>query len=99
LAELTGIEPAISGVTGRHVNRYTTVPKETKIYNELVKQWWAMTGSNCRHPACKAGALPTELITHILSTDDIIHNFRAIVKDFFGLNFIKLYLQSKAFSL
>lgn len=23
---------------------------------------WAMTGSNCRHPACKAGALPAELI-------------------------------------
>ncbi len=27
------------------------------------KYWWAMTGSNCRHPACKAGALPAELIT------------------------------------
>ena len=24
--------------------------------------WWAMTGSNRRHPACKAGALPAELI-------------------------------------
>ncbi|MBP2633430.1 MAG: hypothetical protein H6Q70_4058 [Firmicutes bacterium] len=24
-----------------------------------------MTGSNCRHPACKAGALPAELIAHI----------------------------------
>ena len=23
-----------------------------------------MTGSNCRHPACKAGALPAELIAH-----------------------------------
>ena len=23
-----------------------------------------MTGSNCRHPACKAGALPAELIVH-----------------------------------
>ena len=27
--------------------------------------WWTMTGSNCRHPACKAGALPAELIVHI----------------------------------
>src|SRR5258708_5733592 len=31
--------------------------------------WWAMTDSNRRHPACKAGALPAELIalnlTHI----------------------------------
>ncbi len=26
--------------------------------------WWAMTGSNRRHPACKAGALPAELIAH-----------------------------------
>src|SRR5713101_3072351 len=23
--------------------------------------WWAVTDSNRRHPACKAGALPTEL--------------------------------------
>ena len=28
-------------------------------------RWWTMTGSNCRHPACKAGALPAELIVHI----------------------------------
>ena len=27
--------------------------------------WWAMTGSNCRHSACKADALPAELIAHI----------------------------------
>jgi hypothetical protein len=27
------------------------------------KTWWVMTESNRRHPACKAGALPTELIT------------------------------------
>jgi hypothetical protein len=27
VAELTGIEPAIFGVTGRHVNRYTTAPQ------------------------------------------------------------------------
>ena len=26
MAELTGIEPAVFSVTGRHVNRYTTVP-------------------------------------------------------------------------
>jgi hypothetical protein len=28
MAELTGIEPAVSGVTGRHVNRYTTAPHD-----------------------------------------------------------------------
>jgi hypothetical protein len=26
--------------------------------------WWVLTGSNRRHPACKASALPTELSTH-----------------------------------
>src|SRR5690606_16563342 len=25
-------------------------------------KWWAMTDSNRRHPRCKRGALPTELI-------------------------------------
>ena len=27
----------------------------------FVVEWWAVTGSNCRHPRCKRGALPTEL--------------------------------------
>ena len=26
--------------------------------------WWVMRGLNLRPPACKAGALPAELITH-----------------------------------
>src|SRR5262249_53915427 len=26
--------------------------------------WWAVTDPNRRHPACKAGALPTELTAH-----------------------------------
>ena len=26
------------------------------------RKWWAMTDSNRRHPRCKRGALPTELI-------------------------------------
>ena len=30
------------------------------IYDKLF--WWRMTGSNRRPPACKAGALPAELI-------------------------------------
>ncbi len=28
------------------------------------KTWWSQTGSNRRHPACKAGALPAELWPH-----------------------------------
>ena len=31
------------------------------------KKWWSLTGSNRRHPACKAGALPAELRPHSLS--------------------------------
>src|SRR5262245_18675560 len=27
----------------------------------IFSRWWAVTDSNRRHPACKAGALPTEL--------------------------------------
>jgi hypothetical protein len=27
--------------------------------------WWSLTGSNRRHPACKAGALPAELRPHL----------------------------------
>ncbi len=27
----------------------------------LLKNWWSQSGSNRRHPACKAGALPAEL--------------------------------------
>ncbi|CRH30257.1 hypothetical protein BN1182_BQ_01900 [Pantoea ananatis] len=33
----------------------------------MTKIWWVMTGSNRRPPPCKGDALPTELITHILS--------------------------------
>ena len=32
LADQTGIEPAVSSVTGRHVNRYTTDPFDMLIY-------------------------------------------------------------------
>ena len=41
------------------LGHYTTAP-DSPI--EAFKIWWAMTGSNRRHPACKAGALPAELI-------------------------------------
>ena len=30
----------------------------------LTRKWWSQTGSNRRHPACKAGALPAELWPH-----------------------------------
>ena len=32
-----------------------------------LRKWWSRTGSNRRHPACKAGALPAELRPLIVS--------------------------------
>ena len=32
-----------------------------------IAHWWSRTGSNRRHPACKAGALPAELRPLIIS--------------------------------
>ena len=47
-----------------------------------IESWWAMTGSNRRHPACKAGALPAELITRGLTLISIHKNVHC-VKAFF----------------
>ena len=35
--------------------------QRSKIRSIKRAQWWRQPGSNRRHPACKAGALPTEL--------------------------------------
>ena len=32
----------------------------------IAKRWWSQTGSNRRPPECKSGALPAELIPHLL---------------------------------
>ena len=58
MAQRTGLEPATLGVTGRYSNQLNyrcTSESLTK------RAWWALTGSNRRHSACKADALPTEL--------------------------------------
>lgn len=36
--------------------------RELLVHEALNESWWRMTGSNRRPPACKAGALPAELI-------------------------------------
>lgn len=38
-----------------------------------IEDWWRMTGSNRRPPACKAGALPAELIpqSHTTHTPEV----------------------------
>jgi hypothetical protein len=59
MADRTGLEPATSGVTGRHSNQlnYRSALKTQS------KLWWVLQGSNLRPTACKAVALPTELNT------------------------------------
>lgn len=36
--------------------------EEVEAYYLSSEKWWAMRDSNSRHPRCKRGALPTELI-------------------------------------
>ena len=43
--------------------RWTTRPTCDQV--RPWKCWWRMSGSNRRPPACKAGALPAELIPHV----------------------------------
>jgi len=38
-------------------------------YPESLMGWWALTGSNRRHSACKADALPTELSAPIIQVE------------------------------
>ena len=72
LAEWTGLEPATPGVTGRYSNQlnyHSNQVKPTRIATPTCcyfSVWWVLTGSNRRHPACKASALPTELSTRFV---------------------------------
>ncbi len=44
---------------------YTGMHIMVGFFHYVKKLWWRMTGSNRRPPACKAGALPAELILQI----------------------------------
>ena len=73
MAQRTGLEPATPGVTGRYSNRlnYRCAVRSSLAFGflrnlkrqEHLRKWWVMTGSNRRPSACKADALPAELIT------------------------------------
>ena len=60
MATRRGLEPLTSAVTGRHSNQlnYRANVNAGKTCGVL---WWALTGSNRWHSACKADALPAEL--------------------------------------
>ena len=50
----------------KHVRLYPRLDRSTTFLPAISRKW-AMTGSNRRHPPCKGGALPAELIAHACS--------------------------------
>ena len=69
MADRTGLEPATSGVTGRHSNQLNYRSAICFCCNHRLQSranlnWWVMRDLNPRHSPCKGDALPTELITH-----------------------------------
>ncbi len=84
MAQRTGLEPATLGVTGRYSNQLNY--RCTKFN---VKAWWALTGSNRRHSACKADALPTELSA--LTTSSFV---RCIIENLYCVSNAFLYVLS-----
>ena len=63
MAQRTGLEPATPGVTGRYSNQLNYHCTVADDDDPNLSNWWVVTDSNRRHSACKADALPTELIT------------------------------------
>ena len=60
-----GLEPATPALSTRCSNQLSYGPcKKDK--------WWSQTDSNRRHPACKAGALPTELWPRKVNSDKTV---------------------------
>ena len=47
-----------------HREHAIIISRTSKLDDERTPSWWSQTGSNRRPPACKAGALPTELWPH-----------------------------------
>ena len=81
MADRTGLEPATSGVTGRHSNqlnyRSATNAKRTDV------KWWVVQGSNLRPSPCKGDALPAELTTPS-ERAGILPNWRSLSNFFSG---------------
>ena len=72
MADWTRLELATPGVTGQYSNQLNyqsnLILPCFNICSPIIlsqNNWWVMTGSNRRHPPCKGGALPAELITQL----------------------------------
>ena len=61
MADRTGLEPATSGVTGRHSNQLNYRSAACTLLTG--RDWWVVQGSNLRPSPCKGDALPAELTT------------------------------------
>ena len=59
---LSGLEPPTSRLSGVRSNQLSYKP----IFQKLKAFEWRWRDSNSRPPACKAGALPTELHPHLI---------------------------------
>ena len=67
-----GLEPSTSRLSGVRSNHLSYEPisvagrfHRPNLFAATFRRWWRRTESNCRPPACKAGALPAELRPHI----------------------------------
>jgi hypothetical protein len=49
------------GRDGNRLREFVFLTDERQPGGRIDHRWWSQTGSNRRPPACKAGALPTEL--------------------------------------
>ena len=57
-----GLEPSTSRLSGVRSNHLSYEPISVAVRLPSGQTyWWRRTESNCRPPACKAGALPAEL--------------------------------------
>ena len=54
--------------------KYQTNNARIKTQSTPAKAWWSRSGSNRRPPACKAGALPTELRPRVRWSDPRCHD-------------------------
>jgi hypothetical protein len=57
----TGVGVKTAETTGHHAPEAVQADQHCADHRIATPIWWSQTGSNRRPPACKAGALPTEL--------------------------------------